>query len=314
MSLTAVRQRLLTINNTRAYVEFDPRETVQLYNETKRYLKHGDTQLTPEQRLSLMEMLFYLSIFCSEDVEAQIIYNQISDTLGEESCKLQVMKATLLQFNGSIEEAIKYLDDLICQEYEYDTDMASYTLLSKKLLTLKLYYGKNYKNNGSNNDINSNTENKQTKKYWDTWIKEINILIEKSPLDPELWWFLAKIYELNRHFDYAIHCLQEVVLIMPFNYIAFAKLAEMYVYYSMITKINHKDKVEVLKSALNNALRSVELSETFLKGWTLIKLICERLKDEDKTRLIKLADKKLKEIENESNDYDRFISGYILSK
>lgn len=304
MSLTAVRQRLLTINNTRAYVEFDPRETVWLYQDTKRYLKHGDTQLTSEQRLSLMEMLFYLSIFCSEDVEAQIMYNQISDMLGEESCKLQVMKATLLQFNDSIDKAIKYLEDLIHQEYEYDTDMASYTVLSKKLLTLKMYYSNNYNNN----------ENKQTKAYWNTWIKEINILIEKSPLDPELWWFLAKIYETNKQFDYAIHCLQEVVLIMPFNYIAFAKLAEIYVYHSMDTKINHKDKIEILKLALNNALRSVELSETFLKGWTLVKLICERLKDKDKTRLVKLANKKLKEIETNSNDSDRFIANYVLSK
>ena len=305
MSLTAVRQRLLTINNTRAYVEFDPRGTVQLYNETERYLKYGDTQLTSEQRLSLMEMLFYLAIICSEDVEAQVIYNQIRDTLGDESCKLQVMKATILQFNDSVEKAIKYLEDLIREEYEYDTDMASYTVLSKKLLTLKMYY---------NYDNKKNNENKSSKKYWDTWIKEINILIEKSPLDPELWWFLAKIYESNKQFEYAIHCLQEVLLIMPFNYIAFAKLAEVYVYHSMNININHEDRMEILKFALENALRSVELSETFLKGWVLVKIICERLKDEDKTRLIKLANKKLKQIENNSNDYDKFVANYILAE
>lgn len=292
MSLTAIRQRLLTINNTKAYVQFDAKQTVQLFGETKRYLNRGDGQLGAAQYMALMEMLFYLAIFCSEDVEAEVIYNQVRDRMGGESCKLQVMKATLLQFNESVEAATKYLEELLREEYEFNTDMASYIALSKKLLSLRMYYGK-----GKNNAT--------------SWIQEINTLLEKCPLDPELWWFLAQLYESNKQYEYAIHALQEVLLIMPFNYIAFAKLAEVYVYHSL--KATHKDKIAILQLALQCALRSVELSETFLKGWTLVKLICKKL-DDDKSKLIKLANKKLTQIEQTSNENDKFIANYILSQ
>lgn len=292
MSLTAIRQRLLTINNTKAYVQFDAKQTVQLFGETKRYLKHGDGQLGAAQSMALMEMLFYLAIFCSEDVEAEVIYNQVRDRMGGESCKLQVMKATLLQFNESVEAATKYLEGLLREEYEYNTDMASYIALSKKLLSLRMYYGKGKDNAAS-------------------WIQEINTLLEKCPLDPELWWFLAQLYESNKQYEYAIHALQEVLLIMPFNYIAFAKLAEIYVYHSL--NANHKDKIAILQLALQCALRSVELSETFLKGWALVKLVSGKL-DDDKSKLIKLANKKLMQIEQTSNENDKFIANYILSQ
>ncbi|CAL9729763.1 ER membrane protein complex subunit 2 [Monosporozyma unispora] len=292
MSLTAIRQRLLTINNTKAYVQFDAKQTVQLFAEIKRYLRHGDGQLASSQQMALMEMLFYLAIFCGEDVEAEVVYNQVRDKLGGESCKLQVMKATLLQFNESVEVAIKYLEGILREEYEFNTDMASYTALSKKLLSLRMYYGKGKDNTTS-------------------WIQEINTLLEKCPLDPELWWFLAQLYKANKQYEYAIHSLQEVLLIMPFNYIAFAQLSELYVYHSL--NATHKDKVAILQLALGNALRSVELSETYLKGWTLVKIICEKL-DDDKSTLIGLANKKLIQIEQTSNENDKFIANYILSQ
>lgn len=292
MSLTAIRQRLLTINNTKAYVQFDAKQTVQLFAEIKRYLRHGDGQLASSQQMALMEMLFYLAIFCGEDVEAEVVYNQVRDKLGGESCKLQVMKATILQFNESVEVAIKYLEGILREEYEFNTDMASYTALSKKLLSLRMYYGKGKDNTTS-------------------WIQEINTLLEKCPLDPELWWFLAQLYKANKQYEYAIHSLQEVLLIMPFNYIAFAQLSELYVYHSL--NATHKDKVAILQLALGNALRSVELSETYLKGWTLVKIICEKL-DDDKSTLIGLANKKLIQIEQTSNENDKFIANYILSQ
>lgn len=277
-------------------MDFGPRETVQLFSETKRYLARGDGQLTQEQHLALLEMLFYLAMFCGEDIEAQVVYNQIGDRLGDQSCKLQVMKATLLQFNESPEAAIKYLDGLIREEYEFSTDVASYCLLCKKLLSLRMYYS-------------------QKKLDQAQWIQEINGLLERCPLDPELWWFLAQLYSDNKQYEYAIHCLQEVLLIMPFNYVAFAKLSEVYMYQSSLTGKNHSEKLQFLKLALDNALRSVELSETFLKGWTLVKLISEKLKtDHSKTRIIQLADKKLKEIKSTSNETDRFVANYVLSQ
>lgn len=304
MPLTATRQRLLTINNTKAYTAFGPGETVQLYNETKGYLTHQrDSQLSAVQHLALMEMWFYLAVYCSEDVEAQIIYNKVRDQLGDASCKLQVMRATLIQFNESPQASIKYLETLLREEYAFNTDMVSYAALAKKLLSMRMYCQTNDNKSG--------------------WIKQINTLLEKCPLDPELWWFLAQLYESTQQYDNSVHCIQEVLLVMPFNYVAFAKLAEIYTYQAMATKRNHQEKVAVLQLALDNALRSVELSELYVKGWVLVKSISEKLEKEfavassegaNKKILIKLAQKKLEEIKINANDNDKHIANYILSQ
>ena len=99
---------------------------------------------------------------------------------------------------------------------------------------------------------------------------------------------------------------------MPFNYVGFAQLAEVMYYKAESVGGDDAKREAVLKTALNNALRSVELSETCLKGWTLIAVICKKLNT--KPLLLELATKKLQEITNSPNVLDKATAEFVLEK
>lgn len=55
----------------------------------------------------------------------------------------------------------------------------------------------------------------------------INKLLEINGLDPELWIILSKIYESFLNYEYAIHCMEELIIINPENLNYYVKLGEL---------------------------------------------------------------------------------------
>ena len=295
MNVSHLKEKLLSIMGTKLYTQLPPAEISQTYNELKYYLDLSDPQLSEEESTALSEMLFYLSIYMSKDIEAEVIYKSLCDRLGENSPRLHVMKATLIQINEDDIAATKYLQNLIDKEYEFDSDPTSYLLLAKKILAIKAELqelGKLDNESGL--------------------LSQIIDLVERFPLDPELWWYLGTRYCHAGQYDRAIYCFEEVLLIMPFNYVGFAQLAEVMYYKAESVRSDNTQREVALKAALNNALRSVELSETCLRGWTLIAVISKRLGT--KPLLLDLATKKLQEISNSPNMLDKVTAEFILEK
>ena len=95
---------------------------------------------------------------------------------------------------------------------------------------------------------------------------------------------------------------------MPFNYVGFARLSEVQYYAAMKEK---KESKELLQESLNYALRAVELSGLYLKGWTFVAVTAQLLEGKDK--ILALAVEKLKEISKVSNSNDRKAAERILA-
>lgn len=288
------RERLLTVMTTKVYTQFDPEELVDLYNELS--LRMGAIERSQEaNNVSLVEMYFYVCCFLGRDQEADLVFKRLRDRFGDSSPRIRVMKATLLEINENDGVAMEYLEDLL-KKMEYDADSTSYLMLSKKLLAIKL-------RNNKNNEVQM--------------LKDTLDLIEKFPLDPELQWMCADLYVATAELSKAIFCIEEVILAMPFNYVAFARIAEL-LYYRYIREFGdkhskkRKEGVPLLEQALENALRSVELSELFLKGWTLVATIAKQL--ENKQQLLNLSQAKLQEINETSNPGDSRIAKKFLQK
>lgn len=288
------RERLLTVMTTKVYTQFSPEELVELYNELS--LRMGSIERSREANdVSLVEMYFYVCCFLGRDQEADLVFKRLRDRFGDSSPRVRVMKATLLEINENDGAAMGYLETLL-RQMEYDADSTSYLMLSKKLLAIKL-------RNNKKNEVQM--------------LKDTLAVVEKFPLDPELQWMLADLYVATGELAKSIFCVEEVILAMPFNYVAFARIAEL-LYYRYIREFsdkNSKKKKEglpVLERALENALRSVELSELFLKGWTLVATISKEL--ENKQQLLKLSQAKLKEISEVSNPNDSRIAKKFLQK
>ncbi|AMD22994.1 HHR225Cp [Eremothecium sinecaudum] len=278
-----IRARFLALCITHQYVTLPADETVQLHKELDNYLKLGDPKLSEVDFMSLCEMLFYLKVLVNDDIEAEVVYRRISDRLGENSPKMHVMKATLLQITEGDLKAVTYLKRLRDEVLEFDTDSADYLFIEKKILAIE-----------------------RATLSQEVYIGKMLSLLEKFPLDGELWWALASEYSSIGQFDKAAYCLEEVIVIAPFAYNVFAKLGEVLYYSATCGKKLNK---VVLQEALDNCLRAVELSETCLKAWSFIAVISDKLK---KRELSDLSCRKLKEIELTGNPQDIETARFIL--
>ncbi|CCH62736.1 hypothetical protein TBLA_0I00780 [Henningerozyma blattae CBS 6284] len=294
--LTGTRERFQTIVLTKLYTQLEPKALLELHDDLELYLHTKDPERNDGLELSLWDMMFYLKVYLSKDIEATVIYNNLRDKFGEHSPNLYLMKVTLLQINKNDTVAINFINNSIDQVLEFDTDPYSYLLLSKRLITMQ--------------------NNVKTNKPDDT-LRHIMELIEKFPIDPELWWYAGEKYFELGLFDQAIYCFEELVVLMPFNYVAFAKISEiLYLKALKLDKKKIKNNKElfdiVLQEALDNALRSVELSELYLKGWTLILLITKQMND--KKQFFDIARENLDKITRVSNSSDKITAEYILNK
>lgn len=90
------------------------------------------------------------------------------------------------------------------------------------------------------------------------------------------------------------------------------RLSETLYYEALRSK--KQTKTELLEKALKNALRSVELSELYLKGWALVNIISRELGRNKQNDLIKLSASKLNEISAKSNNKDKITAELILNK
>lgn len=281
-----VREKLLRIASTKLYTQLEPAELQSLHDELRSYTRSGDPGLSQSVYLTLMEMLFFVDVYLSKDVEAEVIYNSFRDKFGEDSPNLYVMKATLLEINESDQAAVDYIEKLIKDSLEYDTDTLSYLLLQKKLLSIKA---------------------RAHDREW--LLTQLCSLIEKFPIDPELYWRAGELYNEFGQFDRAAYCFEEVLLIMPFNYVAFGQLAET-LYYKSIKTEKAAQLRSSLQQSLNNALRSVELSENYLKGWSLVAMISAKL--DDKKELNTLARERIRLIAGSSSSREKATADLIL--
>ncbi|CEP64573.1 Emc2p LALA0_S12e02036g [Lachancea lanzarotensis] len=278
-----IKQRYLAIQSTRHYTQISAEEIVTLWTQLKAFLGAGNCPMSEIELLSLTHMLFDLSIYVDKDVEAETIYKTFKDRFGPNSPYLFVMRATIMQVNEGDQRAEDYLKRLLDEYLVDDTDIVGYPLINKKLLAVQ-------------------RKSLSTEQY----ISRLLDLVEKFPVDSEAWYALAQGYIQLGQLKQAAYCLEEILCISPFNYVVFADLSEI-LYYS--SGKDNKNKKNLLQQSLNNALRSVELSELYVKGWAFAAMASKLL---DNSKILHLSNKKLKEITEKGNATDVATAKKIL--
>ncbi|SCU91199.1 LADA_0F08636g1_1 [Lachancea dasiensis] len=278
-----LKSRYLTLQSTKHYTRLSAEEIVTLWSQLKAFLGAGEGSLSESEYMSLTHMLFDLSIYVDKDIEAETIYKSFRDRFGSNSPYLFVMRATIMQVNESDKEAEEYLERLLSEYLEDETDIIGYSLVSKKLLSL---------------------QRKSLSK--EQYVSKLLELSEKFPLDAEIWYALTQEYTSLNLLEQAAYCLEEVLCITPFNYIAFAELSEL-LYYRALNE--GKKNEALLQQSLNNALRSVELSENLVKGWAFTAVTSKLLK---KSSLLELSKVKLKQIADSGNGNDVAVAKKML--
>lgn len=279
-----LKNKLLAIHKTGAWAILPPKEIDLAYKETKLLIDAGLNGLDEISYFSMVELLFYLCLVRGEDTEAETLYKTVTDRLGDDSPRIHVMHSMLIQVTQSDDAAKKYIEDLIKNQLEIATDSEDYVQMKKRLLAIE-----------------------RPSMSKEKWVKELLDLVEKFPLDAEIWSLLSQEYQEAGDLRQAIYCMEEVIIGVPFSYEAFGQLA--YLHY--LKSQSDSDPEAALQSSLSNALRSVELAEAYVKGWGIVLKTSQKLNK--KPELTQLAVRKLQELQqNNDNREITNVSRYLL--
>ncbi|KAF2016068.1 hypothetical protein BU24DRAFT_422396 [Aaosphaeria arxii CBS 175.79] len=115
----------------------------------------------------------------------------------------------------------------------------------------------------------------------DQAITALTVLLESSPTDAEAWAELADLYAQVGEWSKAIFSLEEVLLIVPNAWSAHAQVAT---YHYLSTKSSSASStpspattLQSLTLALKHFARSIELNESYLRGYYGLKLVSKQL-------------------------------------
>lgn len=105
-------------------------------------------------------------------------------------------------------------------------------------------------------------------------ITALTVLLENSPTDVEAWAELSDMYASQGAYGQAIYCLEEVLLVMPNAWSAHAQIATLHY---LSAQAQASPQLQSLSMALRHFCRSVELNESYLRGYYGLKLVTKKL-------------------------------------
>lgn len=238
------KQRYADILATGAFARLPPARLHDLHAEVGAYLKRSADKLDAVALFDLYELQFHLLLLSNHDIEAKLYLDRINDQFGgKKSQKIMVLRLMYLEATGDNKGAVAALGD--------DPDELR---VLRRLATFA-----RTRTDGSKN----------VPEYIKTLIYYLNL----QPSDLHTWAELGDQYHAVGHYDRAVFCFKEVLLHEPLAYNIFYKVG-LNLYYLHLQELPKADKKEKLLEALalleqarDAFLRSVEISESYTKGW-----------------------------------------------
>ncbi|KNG49028.1 tetratricopeptide repeat domain-containing protein [Stemphylium lycopersici] len=105
-------------------------------------------------------------------------------------------------------------------------------------------------------------------------ITAVTVLLQNSPTDAEAWAEASELYASTGAWGQAIFCAEEVLLITPNAWTAHAHIATLHY---LSTASNNPPNFSSFALALKHFCRSVELNDSYLRGYYGLKLLTSKL-------------------------------------
>lgn len=242
---TSAKQRYQRLLSTGVFVKYSSERLDQLHKEVRLYLDTYSSALDSSELFDIYELQFYLLLFTHRDVEAKLYLDRFNDQFGsKKSQKLAIMRSMYCEAIGDNDMASKLLQD--------DPDELR---SSRRLMTLS-----RRKEDGLEDTAG--------------YIKSLNFYLSLQACDAMAWAELGDVYHSICEYEKAVYCFKEVLLQQPNAYNIFYKAGLSLFYQHLVItaqKLSRKDMLQralpVLEHSRDCFLRSVEISETYVKGW-----------------------------------------------
>lgn len=239
------KQRYLDILSSGVFAKLSPPRLRQLHQEVGAYLKANAERIDGLSLFDLYELQFYLSLLTNHDIEAKSYLDRFNDQFsGQRSQKIMILRLMYLEATGKTKEAV----DALGQNHDE-------LRASRRLAT--------FSRTKASGEIDI-----------PDYIKTLNYYLNLQPSDVVTWAELGDQYHLVGHYDKAVFCFKEVLLHTPNSYNIFYKVG-LNLYYQHLQELSRKadkkdtllETMALLEHARDSFLRSVEISESYTKGW-----------------------------------------------
>ncbi|KAK9487978.1 hypothetical protein V1527DRAFT_459017 [Lipomyces starkeyi] len=248
--MTTIIDTLRNAHTTSSYLTLPAESLQSLYDTSYKFVTSGAAarSLQPEGLYSVFELHFFLSIIAGKDSEASAILTTLTDRFGQDSHRVGVLRSIYLEATDGPVKALEFLSG------RQDTELGT---LKRKIVILK--------------------STDQTSLY----ISELLKLVDNYPSDAESWAELASAYLEAGMYAQSIFALHEVLLLVPLAYNINALVGETSLLYaSSLQAASSSHSVateERLLEAVKFFLRSVELCEDYVRGWTGVLVATNRI-------------------------------------
>lgn len=310
--------RLAKIFNFGLFNKFSPAEIAELHEECSEFLKNALLTLVGASNIKelydITELNFHLALIINNTSEAKLLLGRLSDKFGgyKNLQRVAILRSMYIEATEGPKAAAKFLESI--GGFNKKTDI----IRRRSYLTSK---------------INP-----------DAYINDLLLYLDVKPSDCEAWFELSEQYLILGNYSKAIYSLQQILIVTPFAYIVHYKLGTTYQSYAFKLLLDfssskknkfdyNKETIESFYTYYNLSLKcflkSVELSESFHKGWCGIYVLTKPLKlknvnllkkfeatADQYEKLNKLAKEKLSLIikENLTNEENEKIIQEVMEK
>jgi tetratricopeptide (TPR) repeat protein len=240
--------------------------TIFLFNALDYFINNYSSDLAYE-KYYYIEKLYYMCLELKLIDYAKRQLKEIVNEFTQSEPKVKRMIALIKEVDSKedIDSALNIYKSLIKSNQEDRSSIKRYLALYKAQLDLE-----------------------SLKKYTEFWNEYLKVYMD----DIEAWYELCDVYLFTNNYNKAIFCLEEILLHQPHNYKVYIKLGD------VLSTMNNS---EAAIMAIKYYSQSVLIKPTPRALWGLVYTIniVKRVNkdlDEKQTNLVKIAEKKLKEL------------------
>ncbi|KAK9454056.1 hypothetical protein V1511DRAFT_502598 [Dipodascopsis uninucleata] len=237
--MASIVEKLKNSYVSSSFLLLSPKQAEAMYLESYDYIMSGGPKrLDDQDKYSIFEHHFYLSMIVNKDEEAQSILRNLTDRFGEDSQRICLLKSIYIECTEGVDKALDSIKN------QSETNLGA----QKRKVAILLSSGKRAEA-----------------------MAELLKLADNFPTDAEIWSQLATMYLESGMFAQSLFALHEVLLVYPLAYNICALIGEIGLKFADSVKSTGGNNSSAIEERLIESakffLRSIELCEDYVRGW-----------------------------------------------
>lgn len=220
-------------------------EIEELWSVVDGFITESRLKSSPDVWLKMLELHFHVSLLTCRDQPAKLSLQRIIDRVGLDSTRVYTLRTEFVRATLDKKQIEEHLERI-----------PEDCIDAKKIGLVGLKVGQK----------------------WQQYADALIAITDADPCDAETWAELGETYAVTGNYEEAVRCWQQVLVVQPFAYNAFARIGELQHLQAASLQGGIKGAKAQIGSSLTHFCRAVELCPTYLRGWAGVFVVASKLK------------------------------------